>query len=66
MKTVRSPTRVGRQSKSEIRSTKFETNPNIKIPILKIFRFFVFDFLIWSFAFVSDFEFRISSFGFRI
>jgi hypothetical protein len=50
--------------KSETRSTKFETISKTKIQMLKTewCKFFVLNFLLNSFGFVSDFEIRISNF----
>jgi hypothetical protein len=52
-----------RNSKSEFRNPKQFQNRKSKCSKPFPFRFFVFDFLYWSFEFVSDFEFRISDFG---
>src|SRR5207253_9946827 len=43
--------------KSEIRNTKFETNSNVEIPMIKTFGFSFR--VLWSFGLVSDFDIRI-------
>ena len=47
------------EEKSEIRSTKSETNPKFERLMIKT----GLDFLDFGFRFVSDFEFRISDLG---
>src|SRR5207237_596984 len=48
--------------KSEIRSTKSETNSNLELRMIKPIRPSFGVFLLWSLTFVSDFDIRISDF----
>jgi hypothetical protein len=56
------------RGKFEIRISKSETNAEFEIQMFKTPypQVFVLSFLSWSFGFVSNFEFRVSDFGFSL